>query len=108
MPKRKLTDFDLWQLHRLRAYLEAESSKQSVDWTFVAELDACKSYLTEIGLGHLVPIFEEREQLRLRGAVLRTPGTKDMPQGCLACFAATGMETNKPASKKPAKKNGRR
>jgi hypothetical protein len=93
--KRKLTDFDRWQLARLRRFLEAESGRTTVDWTVIAELQACKDYLADVGLGHLVPIFEANEQLRVRGAVFSAP--KNLPKGCLVCFAAIGMD-GKPKS----------
>jgi hypothetical protein len=95
VPKRTPTDFDRWQLHRLKAFLEADSSRTVVDWTLIAELQACKDYLKEVGLGHLSVLLEEAEQLRVRGAVLRTPGTDDMPEGCLVCFAARDNKRKK-------------
>jgi hypothetical protein len=105
MPRsaRKLTDFDRWQLHRLRALLEAESSKLSVDWLFVAELDAVKGYLKQIGLEHVIPVFEQAEYRRVAGAVLSEPGRANMPDECLACFAAVGMDSKRnETSKKKA------
>jgi hypothetical protein len=76
------------------AELEAESSKLSVDWLFIAELDAVKGYLAQIGLGHVIPVFEEAEYRRLSGAaVLSEPGRVSMPDECLACFAAVGMDS---------------
>lgn len=77
---RELTDFDRWQLARLKAMLEANSSRTSVDWMLIVELQACKAYLTDVGLESLVVQYEAAEQDRLIGAVLRNPGTDEMPE----------------------------
>ena len=91
--KRKLTDFDRWQLHRLRGLLEARSQYRNGGAAFMGELIACKGYLTQIGLGHVIPVFEEAEYRRVAGAVLTAPGRANMPEECLACFAAVGMDS---------------
>lgn len=67
---RELTDFDRWQLARLRAMLEANSSRTSMDWTLIAELQASKAYLTDVDLEHLVVEYEAAEEDRVKGLVM--------------------------------------
>lgn len=71
---RELTDFDRWQLARLKAMLEANSSRTSMDWMLIVELQACKAYLTDVGLESLVVQYEAAEEDRVSGRVLTSLG----------------------------------
>lgn len=97
MPKksaRKLTDLDRLVIAILTTHHEFRSSG-ALTGDGNAMLKSCERYLSYVGLGDMVPYLEKREYDRVAGVTLAKPGRKDMPEECLACYAAVGMDSKR-------------